>query len=104
MLDRPSGLALSRDGSKLYVTHLFSNQITVLTIQPEKVYLPFVVGDGSAGAKLNSALPHPMTIFSDTLSLWPDSNLVQSFIISPIGDEAYIPHTRSNTSNRALFC
>ena len=39
---------------------------------------------------------------STSIQLWPDSNLVQSIVLSPDGLHAYIPHTRSNTANRAL--
>jgi YVTN family beta-propeller protein len=39
---------------------------------------------------------------SSTLDLWPDSNLVQAIVLSPDGKRAYVPHTRSNTANRAL--
>jgi YVTN family beta-propeller protein len=39
--------------------------------------------------------------YSD-VHLWPDSNLVQSIVLPPDGSCAYVPHTRSNTANRAL--
>jgi YVTN family beta-propeller protein len=41
-------------------------------------------------------------VLSSTLSLWPESNLVQAILLSPDGATAYVPHTRSNTANRAL--
>ena len=43
-----------------------------------------------------------LPIYQATIQLWPDSNLVQSIVLSPDGRRAYVPHTRSNTSNRAL--
>jgi len=80
MDDRPSGLALSTDGRVLYVTHLLQPTLTVL----ENV-------DGPADA-----------ILMRHIALWPDSNLVQSIVLSSAGQTAYVPHTRSNAANRAL--
>jgi len=78
--DRPSGLAISDDGRVLYITHLLSNVITILED----------VSSDSPRIQVSSLL------------LWPDSNLVQSIVIGPEGKRAYVPHTRSNSSNRAL--
>jgi YVTN family beta-propeller protein len=36
---------------------------------------------------------------TETLALWPDSNLVQSVVPAPDGTHAYVPHTRSNSVN-----
>jgi YVTN family beta-propeller protein len=103
--DRPSGLAISDDGRHLYITHLLSNRITRLVVPSSRVYLPFVV-------RSDRAEKRSFTVFQRTVSygrahtsiipLWPDSNLVQSIVIAPNGDRAYVPHTRSNSSNRAL--
>ena len=101
--DRPSGLAISDDGRTLYVTHLLSNTITVLTVQPFTIYLPLIFKGASAGQSLNSQFSGPGSqLPTSTITLWPDSNLVQSIVLSPDGLRAYVPHTRSNTSNRAL--
>ena len=78
--DRPSGLAMSADGRILYITHLLEPSLTVL----ENV-------DGPIHA-----------ILMRHISLWPDSNLIQSIVIEPSGQTAYVPHTRSNTANTAL--
>ena len=78
--DRPSGLALSDDGHTLYVTHLLLPFITVL--------------EG-----VNGPIDE---ITTSRIDLWPDSNLLQSFVLSPDGATAYVPHTRSNTHNQAL--
>ena len=77
-LDRPSGLAISDNGTILYVTHLLTSTLSVFTVGPD----------------INST---PVAI-----SLYPDSNLLQSVVISPDRQYAYIPHTRSNTDNMAL--
>ena len=103
--DRPSGLALSADGRTLYITHLLTNAITVITVEPYTIYLPIVQssnsGFGSASFASNRLTVHSQVLTS-TIPLWPDSNLVQSIVIAPDGQRAYIPHTRSNSNNQAL--
>ena len=102
----PSGLALSLGGDVLYVTHLLSGEITVLPADPVWVYLPLILkgdtrvsqGNGSRALALDgisSALAMPISLFAD-------SNLAQSVVLSPDGSRAYVPHTRSNASNQAL--
>ncbi len=78
--DRPSGLALGRDGRTLYVTHLLRPVVSVVDV---------------------SGIDEKATARTE-IELWPDSNLVQSIVVSPDGLEAFVPHTRSNTANRAL--
>ena len=97
--DRPSGLAIDDDGRTLYVTHLLTHTITVLTVRPFAVHLPVLLGGGSVSPPTTS---QPATLPATTISLWPESNLVQSIVLSPEGGRAYVPHTRSNTGNRAL--
>ena len=98
--DRPSGLAISYDGRTLYVTHLLTNTITVLDPYSSAIYLPLILRGGVATQP--AMVQHPIDQLSTAISLWPDSNLVQSIILSPDGSRAYVPHTRSNTGNRAL--
>ncbi len=74
--DRPSGLLLSPDNKRLYVTHLLSNQVSVIDLDSR--------------------------LITATITLWPDSNLVQSIVLSADGQTAFVPHTRSNTANRGL--
>jgi YVTN family beta-propeller protein len=115
--DRPSGLAISDDGRTLYVSHLLANPIGVFTVHPFSYYLPLVLrGEAEEGdivASVARATPlvsrmqaasvlSPDGLPSHTIYLWPSSNLVQSIILSPDGERAYIPHTLSNTANRAL--
>lgn len=78
--DRPSGLALTDDGRILYVTHLLQPTLTVFE---------------SIGGPVDGILRRHIT-------LWPDSNLLQSIALSADDTTAYVPHTRSNTANRAL--
>jgi YVTN family beta-propeller protein len=102
---RPSGLAVSQDGRTLYVTHLLDNQITAITVRPYFAYLPFTRKTLSGTNSRNQIISEPPSAISHlqtNIPLWPDSNLVQSVVISPDGQRAYIPHTRSNTGNRAL--
>jgi YVTN family beta-propeller protein len=100
--DRPSGLALREDGRVLYVTHLLSNQITRLVVRPYVSYLPLVATAGVGAGRYVDPSTRAPEVLSLTLSLWPESNLVQAIIVSPDGATAYVPHTRSNTANRAL--
>ena len=105
--DRPSGLALSNDGRTLYITHLLTNTITVLTVHPHLVYLPLLLKSTLPGQSINAHAtawlpPSSLQLPTSNIRLWPDSNLVQSVVIAPNGQRAYVPHTRSNTGNRAL--
>lgn len=109
LTDRPSGLAISNDGCKLYITHLLTNTVTVLDLCVFPVHLP-LVRRGPASRSASNAAPRPADgnpagiswPLRTLIALWPDSNLVQAIVLSPDGRRAYIPHTRSNTSNRAL--
>ncbi|MHC4216056.1 MAG: multiheme c-type cytochrome, partial [Planctomycetota bacterium] len=81
--DRPTGLALTEDGRTLLVSHLLAGTISVVDLDP-------------------SSAEFPVQATVEDVALWPDSNLVASVVLSPDGLRAFVPHTRSNTSNRAL--
>ena len=110
--DRPSGLAISADGRTLYVTHLLSNTVSVLGARLFTLYFPAIVRETGASAYHDAMHHHRASLApriaqgllsqSSSIRLWPDSNLVQSIVLSPDGARAYVPHTRSNTANRAL--
>jgi YVTN family beta-propeller protein len=104
--DRPSGLAITDDGRTLIVTHLLANTLTVLTLQPYETYLPVVMAGTMAGFATPAQRPeHPVLqppIPASSITLWPDSNLLQAIVLAPDGWRAYVPHTRSNTTNSAL--
>lgn len=108
MGDRPSGLAIRGDGNVLYVSHLLTNQISVIDLSTEFIYLPLILRsnliESQPKPEINNLQLQAAPSFHQItpITLWPDSNLVQSIIISPDGQLAYIPHTRSNTSNRVL--
>ncbi|MDX2436061.1 MAG: carboxypeptidase regulatory-like domain-containing protein, partial [Acidobacteriota bacterium] len=74
--DRPSGVAITEDGATLIISHLLAGTLSVIGLDPP-------------------VQPH-------VVPLWPDSNLVQSIVLSPDSAIAYLPHTRSNTTNPAL--
>jgi YVTN family beta-propeller protein len=95
--DRPSGLAISDDGQALYITHLLSRTITRLTLPIPKTYLPLIKRPGGIMYRAGVAGGG-----SSSIDLWSSSNLVQSIVIAPGGERAYVPHTRSNSSNPAL--
>ena len=71
----PAGLALTRNGDRLFITHFFTGRVTAF-------YLPTstVTGITSTGN---------------------DTNLSQFIAVSPDGKKAYLPQTRSNVTNRA---
>lgn len=107
--DRPSSLALTADGKTLYVTHLLRNTITVLPTSIHTLYLPLVLKNSQSRAHNPPSWPldHPISTRSvqspiSNVPLFPDSNLVQAIVFSPDGSLAYVPHTRSNSSNPAL--
>jgi YVTN family beta-propeller protein len=91
-------------------------------VRPFTLFLPSVFQDRFAGRRSTIPSPEIMSsgvtapgpppdrftmhgstdILTTTISLWSDSNLVQSIVLSADGRRAYVPHTRSNTSSRAL--
>jgi YVTN family beta-propeller protein len=73
---RPNGLALSRDGYTLYVTHLLTARVSAIDI---------------ASGEVEGVIP-----------TWVDGNLSQSIVLHPEQAKAYLPLTRSNTTNPRL--
>jgi YVTN family beta-propeller protein len=73
---RPNGLAVSRDGETLYVTHLLTGRVSVIDL---------------ASGSVEQVIP-----------TWVDGNLAQSIVLNPNGAKAYLPLTRSNTTNPRL--
>ncbi|MEE8160520.1 MAG: beta-propeller fold lactonase family protein [Acidobacteriota bacterium] len=74
---KPKGLALSADGTRLYVTHFLSGEVSV--IDPVQRSLLQVISTGS------------------------DSNMAQKIVLHPTNGKAYLPHIRSNVTNRGLL-
>jgi YVTN family beta-propeller protein len=117
--ERPSGLAITDDARMLYVTHLLSNALTAIALQPRALYLPLLIEpattpiltDARPGTPTSNFRPPTSDLQLPTsdpqlrtspIPLWPSSNLVQSIVIAPDGRRAWVPHTRSNAANRAL--
>ncbi|MDP6452423.1 MAG: beta-propeller fold lactonase family protein, partial [SAR202 cluster bacterium] len=73
----PAGLALSADGRSLLVTHLFTGQVTLVDTTDLTASLTVTAGSGT--------------------------NMSQFITISPDGSRAYLPQTRSNSTNAALL-
>jgi len=73
----PSGLALSRDGGRLFVTHFFTGLLTVIDQKTSTA-----IGKVSTGS---------------------NTNLSQFISIAPDGIKAYLPQTRSNITNTTLL-
>jgi len=74
---RPKGLAISPDGSRLYVTHFLSGDISVIDTSSRKVVT--VISTGA------------------------DSNMAQRIVLSAATGRAYVPHIRSNVVNPDLL-
>lgn len=71
----PSGIALSQNAEKLFITHFFTGKITVINVPTNTI-----IGMASTGL---------------------ETNLSQFIVIDEGGEKAYIPQTRSNTTNLA---
>jgi len=74
---KPKGLAISADGARLYVTHFLSGDVSVIDLVRRTTLQ--VIGTGS------------------------DSNMVQKIALHPTNGRAYLPHIRSNATNRSLL-
>jgi len=74
--DFPAGLALDPDAGKLYVTHLFSGKVSLINLS-----------DFSLEASISTG---------------NNTNLSQFMLLDLAGKRAYLPQTRSNTTNMEL--
>src|SRR3990172_7017981 len=74
--DFPAGLALDPDAGRLYVTHLFSGKVSLIDLS-----------DFSLEALCSTGI---------------NTNLSQFILLDLAGKRAYLPQTRSNTTNMAL--
>ena len=104
---KPYGLALLTDDDTLLVTHLLSGRTSVVELRTRPVlYLPLLLTGGNVGASRQASAglaPSPWRLaLARVIPSWPDSNLSQRVILSPDGQRAYLPQTRSNAANRAL--
>jgi YVTN family beta-propeller protein len=113
--DRPSGLAVAGHGHTLYISHLLENKITVVSLSWPEIYLPLILKmatiggsqeakaalGGSPRSRIQGSVPQPVPPIT-SVSLFPESNLLQAVVLSPDGRRAYVPHTRSNNSNPNL--
>jgi len=72
----PAGLALDPDAGKLYVTHLFSGRVSLIDLSD--FALEAVISTGR------------------------DTNITQFILLDLGAQKAYLPQTRSNTTNMAL--
>jgi YVTN family beta-propeller protein len=101
-------LAISSDGNVLYVTHLLTNQISVIDLKTQLIFLPLILQSNLLAPLQNSIVSKQQTRAASPnysispITLWQDSNLVHSIILGPGNQVAYVPHTRSNTGNQAL--
>ena len=75
--DRPHGLALTADRERLLVTHLLSGELTVIDTESLTILARIQAGT--------------------------DANLSRSVVVDPDSSTAWMPHTRSNSTNPALL-
>jgi YVTN family beta-propeller protein len=94
--DRPYGLAFTPDGRRLLITHLLSGDVTVLTVQPYKAYLPIVSWSLSTGELALAGYQHEDIYFQRTISTWPHVAPSPSVIVNSRGTRAYLPQTMAN--------
>ena len=74
--DFPAGLALDPDAGKLYIMHLFSGRVSLIDLSDFS--LKSIISTGN------------------------NTNLSQFILLDLAGKRAYLPQTRSNTTNMAL--
>ena len=74
---QPKGFAIANDGSRLYVTHFLSGEVSVIDLEQR--------------------------IVIEVISTGNDSNMVQKIVLHPSNGRAYLPHIRSNVSNPNLL-
>ena len=99
---QPSGLALDSNSDSLYVTHLLDKRISSIdTRHHYAAYLPTIIGSQYAAPIASGAKPR-LSNNQQPIDLFPDSNLVQSIVLAPDGNTAYIPHTLSSSGNPTL--
>lgn len=73
----PRGLAVSPDGTKIYVTHFTSGRLSIIDVETSTV--------------------------ERVLETLADSSLSQSVMVDPASNLAYLPQTRLNSGNDALL-
>jgi YVTN family beta-propeller protein len=76
MEDFPAGLALDPDAGKLYITHLFSGKVSLIDVSSFTLEAAISTGN--------------------------NTNLSQFILLDLATKRAYLPQTRSNTTNMAL--
>jgi YVTN family beta-propeller protein len=98
--DRPYGLAFTPDSRHLLITHLLSGDVTFLTVDPFKVYLPSVitsVSERTFDEPLDTIAPSSgNSWFLDTISTWRNIAPAPSVVINTTGTRAYLPQTMAN--------
>ncbi len=99
--DRPYGLAFIPGSSRLLVTHLLNGNVTALTLQPFRNYLPLVtngltLGDSRLIAEFSALQPPTFNLQPSTLSTWPNVAPAPAVIVNAAGTRAYLPQTMAN--------
>jgi len=97
--DRPHGLGFTPDGRRLLVTHLLSGEVTILTIEPFRIFLPLIIKVPAAGPTRVLADGPGMAIGATRLAsifTWDNVAPAPSVIVNEGGTRAYLPQTMAN--------
>ncbi len=103
--DRPYGLSFTPDGQSLLVSHLLSGEITLLTVQPFRSYLPNISKELSISQNLSpspkftnyySLRQSSSTNLGFSIPTWQNVAPAPAVIVNADGTRAYIPQTMAN--------
>ena len=96
--DRPYSLAFTPDSQRLLVTHLLSGDVTVLAVQPYKLYFPMI--SNANGSRFFTGQPLPFLSPNSSpfsiISTWPNVAPAPAVIVNNAGTRAYLPQTMAN--------
>jgi YVTN family beta-propeller protein len=96
-LDRPYGLAFTSDGKRLLVTHLLSGEVTVLWVQPYRIFLPVSLrGQGVRSLDTPAGSQSPISNLQYQIPTWSNVAPAPGVVINAAGTRAYLPQTMAN--------
>ena len=96
--DRPYSLAFTPNSQRLLVTHLLSGDVTVLAVQPYKLYFPMISNANGSWFFTGQPLPFlsPNSSPFSIISTWPNVAPAPAVIVNNAGTCAYLPQTMAN--------
>jgi len=97
--DRPHGLAFTPDGGQLLITHLLRGEVTVLTVEPRRVYLPLVLKQCSPRAAAGITSQESASVARTTVATiptWSNVAPAPAIAVNRSGTRAYLPQTMAH--------